>query len=104
MYRVGFTYGLDRLKSKASKCKGPLVNVYNIVGAVIGLYYFCCRSALYSLNNPSVFFFAQLHSILEYYRILNTRHHPRLYSKWLNTLQSVYSHESGDWEGLSEKG
>ena len=42
---------------------------------------------LYSLNNPSVNFLAQLHPILEYCRILDTSHHPRLYSNWLNTLQ-----------------
>jgi hypothetical protein len=39
----------------------------------------CCHNVLYFLNNPSVIFLTQLHSISEYCRILNTPPHLRLY-------------------------
>jgi hypothetical protein len=74
----GFTHRLDRLKSRATKCKGPPAKVYNIFNTVIGLSHLCCQKVLYFLNNPSVIFLTQLHSISEYCRILNTPHHPRL--------------------------
>jgi hypothetical protein len=40
----------------------------------------CCHNVLYFLNNLSVIFLTQLHSISEYCRILSTPHHLRLYS------------------------
>jgi len=49
-----------------------------IFSTVIGLSHLCCHSVLYFLNNPSVIFLTQLHSISEYCRIINTSHHPRL--------------------------
>ena len=50
---------------------------------------------MYFLNNPSVIFLKQLHSISEYCRILNTPRHFRLYWNWLNTLPSSSSREKG---------
>jgi len=70
---AGFTYRLDRLKSRASKFRGLrhrcICNIFNIV---IGLSHLCCHNVLYFLNKPSVIFLTQLQSISEYCRILNT--------------------------------
>jgi hypothetical protein len=52
-YSTGFTYRLDRLKPRASKFRGPLLKVYNILNTVIGLSNLCCHNVLYFLNNPS---------------------------------------------------
>jgi hypothetical protein len=79
MFSAGFTYRLDRLKPTTSKFRGPPVKVYNIINTVIGLSHLCCHNVLYFLINPSEIFLTQLHSILEYCRILNTPHHLRLY-------------------------
>jgi hypothetical protein len=49
----GFTHRLDRLKHRATKCKGPPAKVYNIFNTVIGLSHLCCQKVLYFLNNPS---------------------------------------------------
>jgi len=76
---AGFTYRLDRLKPRASKVRWPPVKVYNIFNTVIELSHLCCHIVLYFLNNPLVVFLAQLHSISEYCRILNTPHRLRLY-------------------------
>jgi hypothetical protein len=76
---AGFTYRLDRLKPRASKFRGPLVKVYNIFNTVIVLSHLSCHSALYFLNNSSVIFLTQLHSVSEYCRILNTPSHLCLY-------------------------
>jgi hypothetical protein len=80
-----FTYRLNRLKPRASTFRGPPAQVYNIFNIVIGLSHLCCHNVLYFLNNPSVIFLTQLHSISEYCRILNTVH-----SKCINdqTLRS----------------
>ena len=51
------------------------------------------------LNNPSVIFLTQLHSISEYCKILNTPHHLLLYWNWLNTLPSSSVVKVGNWEG-----
>jgi hypothetical protein len=67
---AGFTYRLDRLKPRASTFRGPPAKVYNIFNTVIGLSHLCCHK--YFLNNPSVIFLTQFHSISEYCRILNT--------------------------------
>ena len=48
---AGFTYKIDRMKSMASKFRGPPAKVYNIFDAAFGLSYLCCNNALYSLNN-----------------------------------------------------
>ena len=72
---AGFTYRLNRLKPRASKFRGTVAKVYNIFNTVIGLSHLCCHSVMYFLNNPSVIFLTQLHSISEYCRILNTPHH-----------------------------
>ena len=89
-----FTYRLDRLKPRASKLWGPLAKVYTIFNTVIGHSHLCCHNVLYFLNNPSVIFLTQLHSISEYCRILNTPHPSRLYSNWLQ-LPSSSCHEGG---------
>jgi hypothetical protein len=62
----GFTYILYRLKSRASNYRGSPAKVYNAFDTVIGLSYFCCHNALYSLNNSSVIFLEQLHSISKF--------------------------------------
>jgi hypothetical protein len=90
---AGLTYRLDRLKNRASKFSGPPAKVYAIFNSVIELSHLCCHNVLYFLNNPSVIFLTQLHLISEYFRILNTPRHPRLYSNWLNTLPSSSSPE-----------
>ena len=54
------------------------------------------------LNNPSVIFLTQLHSISEYCRILNTPHHIRLYSNWLITPPSSSIRGSGILGGASQ--
>ena len=64
---------------EASKFSGPLVKVYNIFNTVIVLSHLSCHNALYFLNNSSVIFLTQLHSISEYCRILNTPSHLCLY-------------------------
>jgi hypothetical protein len=74
---AGFIYRLDRLKPRASTFRGPPAKVYTIFNTVIGLSHLCCHK--YFLNNPSVIFLTQFHSISEYCRILNTPHHPRLH-------------------------
>ena len=101
---AGFSYRLNRLKPRASKFRGPPVMMYNIfnTSTVIGLSHLFCHSVLYFLNNPSVIFLTQLHSISEYCRILNTPHHLRLYWKWLNTLLSSSSREGGELGGASQ--
>jgi hypothetical protein len=57
---------------------------------------------LYFLNNPSVVFLTQLHSISEYCRILNTPHHLCLYWNWLNTFPCSSSREGGELGGASQ--
>ena len=94
-----FTFRLDRQKPRVSKLWGSPVKMYNIFTLFIGLSHLCCHNVLYFLNNPSVIFLTQLHSISEYCRILNTPHHIRLYWNWLNTLPSSSSREGGYWEG-----
>jgi hypothetical protein len=101
VYNVGFTYRLDRLKPRASKFRRPLAKVYNIFNTAIGLSHLCCHSVLYFLNNPSVIFLTQLHSISEYCRILNTPHHLHLNWNWLSTLPSCSSREGGGLGGAS---
>ena len=93
---AGFPYRLNRLKSRASKFRRPPAKVYNIFNTVIGLFHSCCHKVVYFLNNPSVIFLTQLHSISENCRILDTHHHLRLYSNWLNTLPSSSSREGGE--------
>ena len=66
---AGFTYRLDRLKPRASTCREPPAQVNNIFNIVVELSYICCHNVLYFLNNPSVIFLTQLHSISEYCRI-----------------------------------
>ena len=61
---AGFTYRLDRLKPRVCKFMGSPSKEHNIFDTVIGLSYICCI-----LNNPSVIFLTQLHSILEYCRL-----------------------------------
>jgi fumarate reductase subunit C len=63
---AGLTYRLDRLKSRASKFRGPPANVCIILNTVIGLSHLCCHNVMYFLNNPSVIFLTQLHSIAEF--------------------------------------
>ena len=87
---------LDRLKPRASKFRGPPTKMCIIFNTVIGRSHLCCHNVLYFLNNPSVIFLTQFHSISEYCRILNTPRHPCLYWNWLNTLPSSSSCE--DWE------
>jgi hypothetical protein len=72
LFSARFTYRLDGLKPRASRFRGPLAKVYNIFNTVIGLSLLCCHNVLYFLNNPSVIFLTQLHSISEYCRILST--------------------------------
>ena len=102
MVRAGCTYRLDRLKPRASQFRGPPVKVFHVFKNVIGLSHLCCHSVLNFLNNPSVIFLTQLHSISEYCRILNTPHHLCLYWNWLNTLQSPCSREAGVLGGASQ--
>ena len=100
---AGFTYRLDRLKHWASKFRRAPTKVYNICNSVIGLSHLCCHSVLFFLNNPSVNYLTQLHSISEYCRILNTPYHLCLYWSWLNTLPSSSSREGGELAGASHK-
>ena len=65
-------YRLDRHMPRASIFKGPPAKVYTIFNTVIGLSHLHCRNVLCFLSNPSVSFLTQLHSISDYYRILNT--------------------------------
>ena len=46
-----------------------------------------------------VMFLTQLHSISEYWRILNSPHHHCLYLNWLNKLPSSSSCEDGELGG-----
>ena len=92
----GFTYRLDRLKPRASKYRGLPAKVHNIFNTVIGLSHLCCHNVLYFLNNPSIIFLIQLHSIPEYCRIWKILHHLHLYSNRLNTLPSSSSREGGE--------
>ena len=78
-FSARFTYRLDRLKPRASRFRGPPTKVYTMFHTVIGLSHLCCHNVLYFLNNHSVIFLTQLHSISEYYRILNTPNHLFLY-------------------------
>jgi len=78
LYDTGFTYRFDRLKPRVSTFRGHPTNVYYIFNTVIGLSHLCCHNILYLLNNSSVICPTKLHSISEYYRILNIPHHPRL--------------------------
>ena len=55
-YSVEFTYRLDRLKSRASRFRGPPAKLHNFFNTVIGLSHLCYHSVLYFLNNPSVIF------------------------------------------------
>ena len=98
---AGFTYRLDRLKPSASIFRGPPAKVFNIFNTIIGLSHLCCHNILYFLNNPSVIFLTQLHSISEYCRILNTSHHRCLYWNLLNKLPSSSSREGGELGGVS---
>jgi hypothetical protein len=59
------TYRLDRLKPRVPKFKGPTAKVYSIFNTVIGLSHLCCHNVVYFLNNLSVIFLKQLHSIIE---------------------------------------
>ena len=81
---AGFTYRLNRLKPSASKFKGPPSKVYNFFNIVNGLSHLCCHNVPYFLNNPSVVFLTQLHSISEYCRILK---HPSLSSPLLKLIK-----------------
>jgi hypothetical protein len=54
---------IRRLKPRASKFRGPPANVNYVFDTVIGLSHLCCYNVLYFLNNPSVIFLTQLHSI-----------------------------------------
>ena len=74
---AGFTYRLDRLKPRASKFRRPPAKVYNMFNTVIDFSHLCCHKVLYFLNNLSVIFLTQLHSISEYCRILNIKHFHR---------------------------
>ena len=94
--------GAIGLKPRASKFRGSPAKVYNIFNTVIGLFHSCCHKVVYFLNNPSVIFLTQLHSISENCRILNTPYHLRLYSNWLNTLPSSSSREGGELGGASQ--
>jgi len=69
----------DRLKlnPRVSSIRGPPAKMYNIFNTDIELSHLCCHKVLYFLNNPSVIFFTQLHSISEYCRFLNIFHLPR---------------------------
>ena len=87
---------------RASKFRKPPAKVYFILNTVIGLSHLCFHSVLYFLNNPSVIFSTQLHSISEYCRILNTPHHLHLYWNWLSTLPSSSSREGGEMGGTSQ--
>jgi hypothetical protein len=90
------------LKPRASKFRGPRTKVYYVFKTVyIGISHLCCHNILYFLNNPSVIFLTQLHSISEYCRILNTPHHRCLYWNLLNTLPSSSSREGGELGGVS---
>jgi len=89
-------YCASGLKPRASNFSGPPSKVYNIFDTVIGLSYLCCHSALYSLNNPSVIFLAQLHSISEYCRILINPHHRRLYSNTFSSSRVVTTIEADE--------
>ena len=91
VFSAGFTYRLDRLKPMTSTYRGPPAEVYNILNKVIG--HLCCHNVLYFLNNLSVIFLTQLHSISEYCRILNISHHLCRYSNWLSILPSSSSRE-----------
>jgi len=65
---AGFSHWLDRLKPRVSKFRGPPDKVYNLFNNIIGLSHLCCHNVLFFLNNPSVVFLTQLHSISEYFR------------------------------------
>ena len=97
-----FTYRLDRLKPRASKFKRTPAKVYIIFNTVNGLSHLFCHNVLYFLNNPSVIFLTQLHSISEYCWILNMPRHPCLFSNWLCTLPSSSSREGGVLGGASQ--
>ena len=102
---AGFINRLDRLKPRASKFRGPPAKVYNSFITVFELLRLCCHNVVYFLNNPSVTFLTQLKHctpISEYCRILNTPHHPRLYSNLLNTLLSSSSRVGGELGGASK--
>ena len=77
---------LDRLKTKVSKFRGPPSRVCSVFNTDIELSHLCCHEVLYFLNNPSVNFFTQLHSISEYCRFLNIFHLPPVV-------------KVGNWEG-----
>jgi hypothetical protein len=51
------------LKPTSSKVRGPPGKVYSFLNTVIGISHLCCHNVLYFLNNLSVIFLAQLHSI-----------------------------------------
>ena len=99
MSSAGFTYRLDRLKPRASKFRGPRCIVYL---TLLLDFHLCSHNVLYFLNNPSVIFLTQLHSISEYCRILNTPRHLCLYWNWLKTLPSSSSREGGELGGASQ--
>jgi hypothetical protein len=48
---AGFTYGLDRLKPRASTFRGPPAKVNYIFNTVIGLSHLCCYNVLYFHNS-----------------------------------------------------
>ena len=54
---------------------------------------------LYFLNNPSVIFLTQLHSISQYCRNFNTPHHPRLIEIDLTHVLLPLVVQVGNWEG-----
>jgi hypothetical protein len=99
---AGFTYRLDRLKPGASTFRGPPAKVYVVFNTVIWISHLCFNNVLYFLNNPSVIFLTQLHSISEYCRILNTPYHLRLYWNWLDILPYSPSREGGELGGASQ--
>ena len=97
-----FTYKLDRLKHRVPTFLGPPANAYYVFNIVIRLSHLCCHNELYFLNNPSVIFLAELHTISEYCRILITSHHLHFYWNWLNTISSSFGREDEEFGGASQ--
>jgi len=102
---AGFTYRFDRLKPRASKFGGPPAKVYHLLTLLLDYHtYAVIYIVLKFLNNPSVMFLTQLHSISEYCRILSTSHELCLYWNWLSTLKASSSPEGGRIGGGLESG
>ena len=98
---AGFTYmyRLDRLKPRASKFRGPSAKVYNIFNAVIWISHLCCHNVLYFLNNPSVIFLTQLHSISE----LQNFKHPSSSSPLLKLIKHTSIFLPHKWNSLGSR-